>query len=441
MSKTWIFFLILVSINISLDAQYVSDISIPAKGTAKITDKNIATVRYAESIDPATMRKHLSILASDSLEGRETGQKGLKMAGDYITKILGNIGIETVDGQSSYLLPIAFTFSSWAKNELSINGEKYRHLWDYLAFQDKNAEMASLMEKEVLFLGYGIDDPAFSDYKKVNVKDKVILINRGEPMINDSISLLTKSTQRSDWSDADMSKKLKIAKEKGVKLVLIIENDIKKQLEDNRRKLLGAFAELGNKKDVEQPFANHVFISSTIAKVIIGNNEDKIIKARKNIAKGKPANVKLAAEVTVTLLKEVKVLEGNNIMGMIKGKTKPDEYVIVSAHYDHIGMRGDEVFNGANDNGSGSTTLLELAKVCQQAVFEGNRPDRSILFLWFCGEEKGLLGSQYYSENPAVPLANTMVNINIDMVGRRDEKYSTGEDFIYVIGSDRLSSD
>ncbi|MGB4957938.1 MAG: hypothetical protein WBO36_00610, partial [Saprospiraceae bacterium] len=82
MSKTWIFFLILVSINISLDAQYVSDISIPAKGTAKITDKNIATVRYAESIDPGTMRKHLSILASDSLEGRETGQKGLKMAGD-----------------------------------------------------------------------------------------------------------------------------------------------------------------------------------------------------------------------------------------------------------------------------------------------------------------------------------------------------------------------
>ncbi|MFZ1749139.1 MAG: M28 family peptidase, partial [Saprospiraceae bacterium] len=100
-----------------------------------------------------------------------------------------------------------------------------------------------------------------------------------------------------------------------------------------------------------------------------------------------------------------------------------------------------EVFNGANDNGSGSTTLLELAKVCQQAVFEGNRPDRSILFLWFCGEEKGLLGSQYYSENPAVPLANTIVDINIDMVGRRDEKYSSGEDFIYVIGSDRLSSD
>jgi Zn-dependent M28 family amino/carboxypeptidase len=222
---------------------------------------------------------------------------------------------------------------------------------------------------------------------------------------------------------------------------LVIENDIKKLLEENRRKLLGAALELGDFKNDSVPYPNHVMISSTIAKAIIGNMDKKVIDARKKLAKGKPAMVVLPTDFIINMSKDVTVLKGDNVFGVIEGKSKKDEFVVVSAHYDHLGMRGDDIFNGADDNGSGTVTLMEIARAFQQAVLDGFRPERSVLFLWVAGEEKGLLGSEYYTKNPLVPLANTIANVNVDMVGRMDDKYTGNPDYIYVIGSDRLSSD
>ncbi|MBL0100216.1 MAG: hypothetical protein IPP49_09365 [Saprospiraceae bacterium] len=117
----------------------------------------------------------------DSLEGRKQ-VKGLEMAGDYIVKIISNQGLlPAVD--TSYYQDVAFTYSGWGDTDIFVNKERFRHLWDYLAFPDKNANVPAILEKEVIFLGYGIDDPKYSDYKKVNVKDKIIMINRGEPGI------------------------------------------------------------------------------------------------------------------------------------------------------------------------------------------------------------------------------------------------------------------
>ena len=419
--------------------QYKSDVTKPDVSQPMIKDIEIPRVRYAENITPRELKMHLDVLASPEFEGRETGTPGNDKAAAYISKYLYNLGIATITGADEYKQSVAFTFSKWLNNEIGINKTIYKHLWDYLVFPSDNPG-ENIDTDDIVFLGYGIDDEKYSDYKKAKVKGKVIMINKGEPMRNDSISFITGTSQLSAWS-SDMGKKLKIAKEKGVKAVLIIDNDIKKTLEVNRRKVLGSFLELGDLTHKKYDKPTHIYISSTMATEIIGGKQKKILKARKKMAKGKASSVELTAKVIIQLQKEVKVLESNNVIGYVEGKDKKDEYVFVSAHFDHLGKRGDDIYFGADDNGSGSSMLLELAQSFQQAVMEGNRPSRSIVFCWFTGEEKGLLGSQYYTEYPLFPLKNTVVNVNVDMIGRTDENYNDIKAYTYVIGSDRLSTD
>tara|TARA_B100000767_G_C19768629_1_gene538831 strand:+ start:2853 stop:3839 length:987 start_codon:yes stop_codon:yes gene_type:complete len=131
-----------------------------------------------------------------------------------------------------------------------------------------------------------------------------------------------------------------------------------------------------------------------------------------------------------------------NVVAIIEGSEKPDEYLVISSHLDHIGIKGGLINNGADDDGSGTVSLLEIAEAFQKSVEAGNGPKRSIIFLHFTGEEKGLLGSKYYTDNPLYPLKNTIANLNIDMVGRSDPKRKNNNpNYIYLIGSDRLSTE
>ncbi|MFC5194873.1 M28 family peptidase [Bizionia hallyeonensis] len=130
-----------------------------------------------------------------------------------------------------------------------------------------------------------------------------------------------------------------------------------------------------------------------------------------------------------------------NVLAYIKGSEKPDEVVIISAHLDHLGIEDDQIFNGADDNGSGTTALMEMAQAFQLAALEGFMPKRSILFLHLTGEELGLYGSRYYIENPIFDLNKTMVDLNIDMIGRIDKKHEDNPNYLYVIGADRISKE
>jgi hypothetical protein len=136
-----------------------------------------------------------------------------------------------------------------------------------------------------------------------------------------------------------------------------------------------------------------------------------------------------------------KLPDSENIWAFIEGTEKPDEIVVVSAHYDHVGMKNGEVYNGADDDGSGTVSLMEIAEAFAQAKADGKGPKRSILILHVTAEEYGLHGSRYYSENPLFPLKNTVADINIDMIGRHDEAHNGSSNYVYVIGSDRLSTD
>ena len=132
--------------------------------------------------------------------------------------------------------------------------------------------------------------------------------------------------------------------------------------------------------------------------------------------------------------------DSENILAFIEGTEKPEEIIVISAHYDHVGTNNGVVYNGADDDGSGTVAVMEIAEAFQQAKKAGKGPKRSILFLHVTGEEHGLLGSKYYSENPVFDLKNTVANLNIDMIGRSD-KENEGKNYVYVIGSDMLSTE
>jgi len=150
----------------------------------------------------------------------------------------------------------------------------------------------------------------------------------------------------------------------------------------------------------------------------------------------------------ITLLESSSINEENidwvkteNVAAIIKGDVYPDEYIILTAHLDHVGIEDGEIYNGADDDGSGSMALLEIAQAFKLAELDGNRPKRSIVILHVSAEEKGLLGSKYYVENPLYSLDKTITNLNVDMIGRTDPtRESNNENYIYLIGTDRLSS-
>jgi hypothetical protein len=134
-------------------------------------------------------------------------------------------------------------------------------------------------------------------------------------------------------------------------------------------------------------------------------------------------------------------LQGENVLGFVEGSDRKEELVVVTAHYDHIGKDGDDVYNGADDDGSGTVALLELAEAFTRAKADGHCPRRSVLFMPVSGEEKGLLGSEWYSEHPVFPLENTVADLNIDMIGRTDSAHEQAAPYVYIIGSDRLSTE
>lgn len=437
-----LFSLLLLLLLTGLNAQYASNIHLPDTTMSPIDDPADMSYFFSQTITKENLRSHLQILASDEMEGRETGQPGNEKAADYIANFFKSRWFPSLEENTEgYFQTIAFTHSKWTTNNLVINDNEYRHLWDYLSFPTKNETIESIMSNKIYYLGYGIDDPNYSDYRDKNFEDEIIMIYKGEPMKTDSTYWVSNSKESSAWS-SDIEMKLRLAKEKKVKMVLIIEDDITGLLAQNRRIILGRKLEIGDKTKNEKTLANHIYISPKMAMDLVGHKLGKVKKARdKSREKGQGADVKLSAELFIQQIKDTKVLRSNNVMGYLEGTDLKDEVIVITAHYDHLGKRGDYIYNGADDNGSGTSAILELAEAFSIAAQLNQRPRRSILFLLVTGEEKGLLGSNYYTQKPLFPLESTVANINLDMIGRIDPKYDLDSNYVYVIGSDRISID
>jgi hypothetical protein len=405
-------------------------------------------LNVAETISAEDLNIYLSTLASEEFEGRETGQPGQKKAAAYIADFFKTNGLLTPNGQENYFQEINFLGERWTKIQLHANNKTYRHLWDYYAYPSTNASVDTAEINEILFLGYGIEDEKYNDYEGVDsLNGKTVLVFDGEPMNADSISVLTGTDSLSNWS-SDWRMKLKVAKKYGAQQVLIIDRNFKENLAQARKEILNTRLRMRKGENPAENYPNNVFITTNLLRDMVNDSIalQKIIDARDQVnAGGKLEPVSFATSIVLNQQKRTRSIASENVLGIVEGSDPnlKEEMIIVSGHYDHLGKRGDNIYYGANDNGSGTSAVLEIAQAIAKAKAEGNGPRRTILFMLFAGEEKGLLGSKYYVTYPIYDLKDAVANVNIDMVGRVDDIYqdSVGMEHIYVIGADRLSTE
>ncbi len=425
-----LFFVCLCSSVLSLYAQYAPP---PVDHAASI----------GSTISAKEISRHLHVLASAAFEGRETGTSGNTKAAQYIADQFKAAGIPPLESQDGYFQQVAFSNVSLQEASLTINGTAYAHLKDFIIPAESMPGDELMFEgNEVTFLGYGIDDPAYTDYHGKTFAGKAILIYKGEPVDKNGKSWITGNTQLSKWSE-DLGAKLRTAAKHQVAMVFVIEDQFRAKVSEQRMFVLGGQTMMGIPEMKNSDYAPHVLISSNSAGALMGSKSEKVIKTRDKIrAKGKPKAVKIPIETKVVGQRSVVSTPGVNVLGYIEG-TDPvlkDQVIVVSAHYDHLGKRGDDIYYGADDNASGTSGVIAIARALAEAKRQGLGPRRSVLCLLVTGEEKGLLGSEYYAEFPVFPLKNTVANVNIDMIGRVDTKH-TDPNYTYVIGSDRLSSE
>jgi hypothetical protein len=398
-------------------------------------------VKYARTITAEDLRERLAIIASDEFEGRETGQPGQKKAAKYIQERFQEFGYQPIDKLQGYMQPFKLQLTYPDTVKLIVGTDSLQFLKDMYYFPGfGNIRIETDM---LLFQGYGIESENYNDYEKVTPTDRVVMILGGEPTDKNGNSLITGTKEKSEWT-TDWTKKIELAQQKGLKALLIIDDNFASSVSQFGRYIKRPDLQLGDEPD-EPNGIPLIYISTKMADRICAGAGMKNL--RKELIKGiskrkKPLGQEMAElPIVLDVKKNKEELTSENVLGFLPGTEKPEEVLVITAHYDHLGKKGEEIFNGADDDGSGTTSLLELAEAFALAAKEGNGPKRSILFMTVSGEEKGLLGSEFYTDNPVFPLVNTVANLNIDMVGRIDKNHAPDTNYVYIIGSDKLSTE
>ena len=414
-----------------------------SKSAKKNSDAYSNPTQYASTITNEDLYKHVNILASDEYEGRETGKKGQKMAAAYIADQFKSLGIKGVVGDTGYFQQFELMRKGWGDLKFSIDKKQYKFKKDYYTLPYYTGS-ANITTNEVFFAGYGISDSMYNDYKNVDLTDKVVFVLNGEPIKNDT-SLITSTLSRSSWSTT-ISRKITAAKDQNVKALFIVTKDIEDKIEQVAPYI--DYETYTLKEDFKADKQNDkivvAFISEEMADQLLEKQSSNTDAYRESINnRGRPKMLKIKSNVNISLQKVSEQVVSENVLGFIEG-TDPElknEIVVVTAHYDHEGIKNGEIYNGADDNASGTAAVLEIAEAFVKAKKNGNGPRRSVLIMPISGEEKGLLGSDYYSRYPVFPLQNTIANLNIDMIGRVDKAHQKNPEYVYVIGSNFLSTE
>ena len=361
-------------------------------------------IKYSKTITLEDLKQHLNILASDDFEGRGTGEPGQKKAARYIANNFEASGLTPpvpTNSGPSYYQEFKLFKSRYNTAYLKKGVERKENLQDFLYYSRDET-----MGEEYIEIVYCGEIEDF-DLRGLNVKDKFIAFSADEM-----------TGWRSKLKDLERSQ--------ASGYVVIVGN------ENQYKFALSRFGSAMVTPKIEFSLPDRgtqtIIANKQLAEWIFDKDLGRI-------KKGKVAKLIFNADMLI------EKIESENVIGFIEGTEKPDEVIVVSAHYDHMGIINGKIYNGADDNASGTSAIMEMAEAFAIAAENGDAPKRSILFIAFSGEEEGLLGSKYYVEKPVRPIDNTIVNLNIDMIGRQDLKYSENPDYVYIIGSDRISKD
>ncbi len=371
---------------------------------------------YASTIQEDDFRELLAIVASDAMEGRETGERGQKMAAAFIREQFKSLGLEppvTVNGQKSYFQPIELYAAVPAETYMMVDGKRIDNFDGMVHIG--GAGTREVNDLEVVFGGNGSEEAL----SQINAEGKALLV----------------------WVNGRREQQAVIERAQANKPAVLLM--IPTETDEDFTQLAGRYksylmnGRLRAEKPEEGDGDDSFMIPPSLAATILKKDLDKVQKAMESGSiKGFKPNT-----ISFKTSSAIKVVETENVLGYMEGTDLKDELIVVTAHYDHIGRNGDEINNGADDDGSGTTAILEMAEAFSKAKADGNGPRRSILFMTVTGEEKGLLGSGYYAANPVFPLENTVVDLNIDMIGRIDPEHEADGKYVYLVGSNRLSTE
>jgi len=397
--------------------------------------QNPTAMKYAPIISADLAKKHLSIIASDAFEGRETGKAGADKAAHYIADEFKSLGLQPIVNGNSYFLDVPLEESS-LKTSVTLNGQHFVNGDDFYAIQP--GEDRTINASDIVFVGYGTD----AEIGSADVTGKVVLwINEDKAENGQPANTSFRATP----ARAELLKKIM---GKNPVMVLAVNPEIADVLKKYKNYILQP--RISIKKDEAKPADKKpalFWITTVMADQLVKSTGKSFADLR--VAGTSAQTIKADVAISYSAVKApVKAVD---VLGFLPGSDPKlkNETLVISAHYDHIGLlpegtKGDRINNGADDDGSGTTGMMEIARAFSAAKKAGHGPRRSILFLGNVGEEKGLLGSEYYTDHPVIPLANTIADLNIDMIGRVGEEYQKKPDsanYVYVIGSGMLSTD
>lgn len=384
-------------------------------------DKNPVALKYGNTISASNLKELITVIAADSLEGRKAGEKGQKIAAEFIVNYFRKNDLKppvSLEGKKTYNQTFKF-YTVASDTYVKINGHKYKK-FDKMGHLNILAKTKEIKTK-VFFVGKG----DVSDFNEVDVRGKSVF------MLCDNLVEKNQAHMR--------------ARKAGAINFFIVSKKTDEEFKNHNR---GMFRMISERTYLKKPKLNSekngmFLVSPVLCDSLFGKSyvvlrkliEEKASGNKKAFDQIKP--VKLSYKLNPNIVE----IQTENVLGYLEGTDLKDELIVVSSHYDHIGIRNGLVYNGADDDASGTSAIMEIAQAFAQAKKDGNGPRRSILFICFSAEESGLFGSEYYVDNAVFPLKKTIVNLNADMIGRIGDDQANNANYVSLVGSDKLSSE
>ncbi len=419
----------------------------------KPTMAALATERGADNITAAQLRDYLSFIASDELEGRDTPSPGLDTAAKFIAMSMSRWGLKPAGDDGSYFQKIALRrdLIDRALTRVQLNGLSLELGVDYIP-----SPRAGDVSGQLVFAGSGwlVKSRNIDGFKGVDAKGKIAIVFS-------SLMGLPRGVTRSDLSGKrgeDWMEPAEYARKLGaVGLIVVPDFQFLANWDVNRQRLTERGTIMVEKFQTQAVALLPTIIASPrLANILFQGEQQNATTLHERAYGGGdlPASFALSENklVSITVTPKGEPLATQNVVAIFEGSDPvlKNEYVALGAHYDHVGInqlaRGDRVYNGADDDGSGTTALIAIAEALSKAR---SKPKRSVLLVWHAGEEKGLWGSRYFTDYPTVPLEKIVTQINLDMIGRSKQEGDTnsrnlnlsGPNQIYIIGSRMMSTE